>query len=258
MTSVLRYAADALDAVGLGEPAFRIFQRLQAAAFKDKSSDPGLPPPLLRVLTAGTADPDVFIAQGRHWANFLGSVAKSHGFEESAESVVLEFGCGSGRAARWWIEQYRCDFHGCDIQSRLVAWCSKNLGGKFSTNDLEPPLAYQSETFDLIYAISVFTHLGEDMSAQWFSELARVVKTGGLALITFHDELSSGAETVNHKLLKSGFAVRRSGAEGGNLLSVFYSAGGIAERAGPNWQVQQVIGSQETGGGQALAVLKKI
>lgn len=254
---MLRFAADALDVLGLGEPVFRVFQRLQAATFKDQTSDPLLPPPLLRVLTAGTAAPEVFIAQGRQWAEFLSEVARAHGFQDGQDRSVLEFGCGSGRAARWWIEAHESNFYGCDVQSRLIRWCSENLAGHFSKNDLLPPLRFESEAFDLLYAISVFTHLREDLAGKWLSELARVTKPGGLALITFHDESSSGAESVIPTLKRDGFAVRRGGANGGNLLSVFYSAEGFSRRAASNWETAAVFESNATGGGQAVVVLRK-
>jgi hypothetical protein len=39
---------------------------------------------------------------------------------------------------------------------------------------------YANEQFDLIYAISVFTHLTEDLQHSWLNELGRV-KRGGLS-----------------------------------------------------------------------------
>ena len=44
-----------------------------------------------------------------------------------------------------------------------MAWCSKNLPGiAFSVNAGFPSTGYVSQSFDLMYAISVFSHLDED------------------------------------------------------------------------------------------------
>ena len=51
-----------------------------------------------------------------------------------------------------------------------------------------PPLGYGDDAFDLIYSISVFTHLPEPMQFAWLEELKRVSKPGGFVLATVHGE----------------------------------------------------------------------
>ena len=50
----------------------------------------------------------------------------------------------------------------------------------------DSPLAYADDTFDLVYALSVFTHLTEDLCEAWMDELYRIVKPGGAAIVTTH------------------------------------------------------------------------
>jgi SAM-dependent methyltransferase len=52
-------------------------------------------------------------------------------------------------------------------------------------NSLAARLDYPDAVFDFIYAISVFTHLTEDLQAPWRDELYRVLKPGGYTLFTF-------------------------------------------------------------------------
>jgi ubiquinone/menaquinone biosynthesis C-methylase UbiE len=59
---------------------------------------------------------------------------------------------------------------------------------QFEVNGLAPPLAYEANHFDFIYALSVFTHLPESLQTAWMSELARVLKPGGYLLMTTHRE----------------------------------------------------------------------
>jgi SAM-dependent methyltransferase len=57
---------------------------------------------------------------------------------------------------------------------------------KAVTNRLDPPLPYPDERFDLVYALSVFTHLTESQQRSWSAELHRVTRTCGYVLFTTH------------------------------------------------------------------------
>jgi SAM-dependent methyltransferase len=101
---------------------------------------------------------------------------------------VLDFGCGAGRALRHLDDEARrCDeFLACDIDRASIDWVKANLDPPFHAfvNELEPPLPLESASLDLVYAISVFTHLS-DSWARWLAELHRVLKPGGLLFATF-------------------------------------------------------------------------
>jgi SAM-dependent methyltransferase len=82
-----------------------------------------------------------------------------------------------------------CNYFGTDYNRGYVDWCTKNLPGiQFKGNDLTPPLAFGSNTFDALYGISIFTHLSEEMHRAWFAELMRVLRPGGLAMLTTHGD----------------------------------------------------------------------
>jgi SAM-dependent methyltransferase len=49
-----------------------------------------------------------------------------------------------------------------------------------------PPLPYENASFDYIYSISVFTHFDKTSFVCWGEELSRVLRPGGLALLTLH------------------------------------------------------------------------
>jgi SAM-dependent methyltransferase len=56
------------------------------------------------------------------------------------------------------------------------------------TNRLAPPLPYADGQFDFVYALSVFTHLTLELEAAWLVELERVVKPGGVLLVTLQGD----------------------------------------------------------------------
>lgn len=257
MPALLRRAADLLDRLGLGEPAFRLYQRLQAASAKAAPADPLLPPAYLRVLTAGSADAEVFVRQGQAAAQEFAALAAAHGAPMGAGVRVLEFGCGCGRVARWLIETTGAAFSGCDVNPQLVDWCAAHLAGDFRRTGLSPPLPYEDAAFDVVYALSVFTHMHEDNARAWFAELGRVVRPGGLALITFLDDRLPAAHGVKG-LAEAGFGIRREGAEGGNLLSTYFTDAGFATRGASHWRLASVVGSDASAQGQAVGVLRRL
>jgi SAM-dependent methyltransferase len=99
---------------------------------------------------------------------------------------VLEFGCGAGRVLRWFApEAARCEFLACEIDAASVAWLEKNLSPPFEVfrSEPEPPLPLEDHSLDLVYAISVFTHLDESWS-RWLLELHRLLRPDGVLLAT--------------------------------------------------------------------------
>ncbi|WP_291858076.1 class I SAM-dependent methyltransferase [Marinilabilia sp.] len=102
---------------------------------------------------------------------------------------ILDWGCGPGRIIRHLPgllgDNWYC--YGTDYNSKSISWCSKNLQGiEFNNNALEAQLPYPNDFFDAIYGLSIFTHLSSRMHQEWFEELHRVLKPGGVMLVTTH------------------------------------------------------------------------
>jgi SAM-dependent methyltransferase len=51
---------------------------------------------------------------------------------------------------------------------------------------VQPPLAFEDASFDLIYAFSVFSHLNEETGISWINDFARLVRPGGAVMVTTH------------------------------------------------------------------------
>src|SRR5439155_14229287 len=135
----------------------------------------------LMVRVAGTADADWFLRSGRA------------GFDAIAAHValddvraVLDFGCGCGRVTRY-FHGLAGEVAGSDVSDAAIEWCRANLGfGRFEVNGPAPPLVFEDESFDLVYALSVFTHLTDDLQLAWRDELRRVLRPDGRLLLTTH------------------------------------------------------------------------
>jgi SAM-dependent methyltransferase len=106
---------------------------------------------------------------------------------------VLDLGCGCGRVLRWFQEEARTTrFHGSDISGSAIEWNRRHMPfARFDVNGKEPPLAHPDGSFDLVIAVSVVTHLSEELQLAWLAELKRVLRPGGLLLMTVLGDDSS-------------------------------------------------------------------
>lgn len=110
---------------------------------------------------------------------------------------VLDFGCGAGRTLRHFLsEAQRGEFWGVDIDAPSIRWLEEALCPPLHIrrSAVSPPLGLEYGTFDLAWALSVFTHL-TDTSIPWLLELHRLLKPGGLLIATYMGRWNSEAFT---------------------------------------------------------------
>lgn len=109
---------------------------------------------------------------------------------------VLDFGAGCGRILAHFVPAGP-RLAASDVDPTAVAYLRRAWPQVDSrVNASEPPLPYEAERFDVLYAFSVWTHLPPAAQARWLAEVGRVLRPGGLALITtlgFY-----GLELLNH------------------------------------------------------------
>ena len=115
---------------------------------------------------------------------------RKHGRHVNDLSSVLDLGCASGRVLRHFsCQENNLDLWGADINSRHTEWIRRFLSPslKIFQNTVLPHLPIEDNTFSLIYAFSVFTHIDEFEMA-WIAEIRRILKEGGLAYLTIHSD----------------------------------------------------------------------
>lgn len=156
-------------------------------------SDGGLPlpPPALRFRVGGSFDPATFLRIGGTCAEAIREAARAAGTDMAACRAVLDFSCGCGRVTRH-FRGLGPALHGADIDGEAIAWCRENLAGlaDFRRTGFEPPLPYADGQFDLVYVVSLFTHLDERLQDLWLAEIARILAPGGLLVATLHGAYS--------------------------------------------------------------------
>jgi SAM-dependent methyltransferase len=134
------------------------------------------------------SDVNTFLGTGyRDAVRYLTQIIDNGGDPASMEKM-LDFGFGTGRILLQFLP-FAMERYGCDVNPVSVEWTSKTLGefADLRQTELDPPLPFDSDMFDLVIANSVFTHIPYDAQPGWIAEFGRLVKPGGFVLATIHD-----------------------------------------------------------------------
>jgi SAM-dependent methyltransferase len=149
----------------------------------------GLPIPPVELFAGYGVELGPYVSVGRIHAQAMIEVLNRNGFTFGPGQRVLEFGCAAGRMIRC-LRPYaeESEIWGVDIRAAHILWCQEHLSPpfRFVTTTTFPHLPFEDNTFDLIYAGSVFTHIA-DLSDMWLMELRRVLRPGGLLHVSIHD-----------------------------------------------------------------------
>ena len=231
-----RRLADGLGRVGLLRPAVAVYEGALTARWSLRRShgagaaggDLPIPPARLRVRAGPAhADVDYFLRSGERHAALIRQVLAEHGTPLDECSALLDFGCGCGRVVRRWRDLAGTDIVGCDINPKMIAWCTQNLPyGTFLVTELDPPLPFDRDRFDVVYAFSVFTHLPEALQFAWIAEFGRVIRPGGLLVISTLGEHYAGLGRLTGPELEAfhqgELVVLYEGDPGSNLCSAYH------------------------------------
>ncbi|MEM9168439.1 MAG: class I SAM-dependent methyltransferase [Pseudomonadota bacterium] len=258
------FARRALEATGVGHWLYRIHEwnRSRGGERAPAADDNGLaiPPAYLLQLVSASVDWRFFLASGEKTARYFAEIVDAAGGDFAASARVLDFGCGCGRVTRHLPALTKAEIFGVDYNPRLVRWCADNLPGTFSQNRLQPPLSFDDAAFDVVYLVSVFTHLKIATQNEWLDEFARIVKPGGFVIVTFHDEDHPGLSQVTltrEALLSAGAVALNDKSEGANHCATFQTRAFLADQVGDRFEVVQISSSLDSPPGQATALLRR-
>jgi SAM-dependent methyltransferase len=163
-----------------------------------------IPPLELRSITAAP-ETEVFLWTGLvDLARFFAIYERVGPKPTGRRPRILDFGCGCGRMTRCLNMIDGIEAYGLDVNPDLVTWCQGNLTDvRTMLNPEQPPMPLPDQLFDLVYSLSVFTHLPEERSRQWFQDIARVLVPGGTLIVTTHGyralEIIRGS-SVHHQM----------------------------------------------------------
>jgi SAM-dependent methyltransferase len=185
-----------------------------------------IPPQKLIYLVLGSKDISWFLSSGKLGVESMQGILEKNGLLLEEFDAILDFGCGVGRVMRHLHNIKGPSLFGTDYNPDLIGWCKTNLKfADFQTNPLVGLLDYKDQSFDFIYALSVFTHLSEPHQDFWIKELSRVLKSGGYLFITVHGKeyyLPQILAEDRERFLQGELVVYGGEQEGSNICTAFH------------------------------------
>jgi SAM-dependent methyltransferase len=155
-----------------------------------------IPPRGLRFVGAGD-----FVATGIEFRDLL--IEQCH---LGSDSKIVDVGCGIGRLAipLTKVLSQHGRYEGFDISKSAIRWCTKRITSRYpnfkfqhldianteynpngAINPAGVHFPYPDHQFDCCVAMSLYTHLLEGATERYLRETVRVLRPGGIALLTF-------------------------------------------------------------------------
>lgn len=158
-------------------------EKLQEIASKDTAPIPS--PPDRENYSPGL--------DGNYWltgyADYLKILDVAQRYNISLDRI-FDFGCASGRVIRHFATHgSQSEIWGSDINARHIRWLSEFMPQNVIpiANHCIPSIPIPDNSMDLVSAFSVFTHI-DTFETCWLAELRRILKPGGIAYLTVHNE----------------------------------------------------------------------
>lgn len=201
-----------------------LYHRRDNKEFRKSNPTIALPPDYL-MYESYRLNYDRYYHGGMEAAKWLASSLQPH--LDLRRLQILDWGCGPARVIRHLpsILGSQNKYYGTDSNLESIKWCSETFPEiQFNHNEMAGELDFPQDHFDLIYGISVLTHLSDDLHKKWIQELQRVLKPNGVLLLTtqglnFREKLS----TREKKLFDRGHLVIRGRAKlGHRTFSAFH------------------------------------
>lgn len=190
------------------------------------------PPGEIIFITQGNERIDVYLQSGAQGIFKLKNIFLDLGISPNEIRTILDFGCGSGRLLRaFYADDPSLSLYGADYNEELVAWAKKNFPPSvhYVKNELCPPLPFAAGQFDLVYLVSVFTHLPLDLQQKWMEEFKRIIKKGKFLVVTLHgmaylDYFKRILPRAYETLLKEGYSSTNSASPDKPGSNAYFSA----------------------------------
>jgi SAM-dependent methyltransferase len=168
-------------------PEFYRFVDTEAVLYYRELQEVGVPfPPWQEMVTVGgETDLRIFLNVGYDCYRLIRDGIPS---DIKYPIKILDFGVGCGRTMRFFFrESDRFECHGCDVDHRAIKYLAKSVPFiQAKINQNKPPLPYGPGSFQLVYSISVFTHLNFEAFQAWLKEMHRVLENDGILQMTLH------------------------------------------------------------------------
>lgn len=281
---MLKIVRKAAKSILPSQTVYRLKRQIEESRFQSYVQDklelncrlvnPGsIPPQKLIAKTAALSEQelqkqsnaDVYLETGYYSVLRIFKILEHFAINPRTIGSIFELGCGTARLLR----HFRCidgvKLVGSDVNPEMIEWCLANLLEiEFYHNELTPPLTFAADdSFDLMLASSVFTHIPLETQALWLEEMQRILRPGGIFICSVlgqnHASLLLGVEEMarlrrdgNFTLTSDDSKATYSTRIGGSAWDVFQTRAEVIKVFGSFFQIVDYIP-----GGQDFLVLRK-
>ncbi len=158
----------------------------ETSAQSASAAPKGMPrPPEENLKRIGALTYENYVKAGEQAATAFIDAFTKYSCRPTADSNVLDFGCGVGRVCFPLMERLDCRLFCCDVDRSAINFIAANTKNLFPlTTNYDPPLPFADHFFDIVYSVSVWTHLPAPAEAAWLTEMKRITKPGAMLFIT--------------------------------------------------------------------------
>lgn len=126
------------------------------------------------------------LAEAERFMRIVLGYCRQAGLDLGGDVAAADFGSGWGRYTRFLMKYVDPDkLYGLEVDPGMVEHCRRAFGtASFLRVDPMPPCPLRDGLLDLVIGYSVFSHLSRDCADAWIGEFGRIVKPGGLVIVT--------------------------------------------------------------------------
>jgi SAM-dependent methyltransferase len=185
---------------------------------------------------------------------------------QTLPETILDWGCGVSRILQPMstIVGDQTKLFGCDINPEMILFDQKSYEHiNYSVINYVPPTAFSSRFFDLVYGLSVFTHIESSLQESWVREIHRILRSDGVFLFTTHGHRYYAQLTPQEKqiLIKNGMYTRNYAQKGHRMMTTYHVKDHFAQMLQPFFKVMEFYegaSNKEKAGGQDLWIVRKL
>jgi ubiquinone/menaquinone biosynthesis C-methylase UbiE len=147
---------------------------------------PGFPSEEFQIATIGDSGAKTLRKEGWRFTRLIKDYTTLFNKSIDENTKILDFGVGWGRIIRSFFHRIPSDnIFGIDVDPKMISICNETLhAGNYSVTTSHPPTNFSDNSFDIIFAYSVFSHLRYDVAEEWIIEFKRILKEGGVLVAT--------------------------------------------------------------------------
>jgi hypothetical protein len=124
--------------------------------------------------------------------------------------TVLEFAAGYGCVTRHLVHASEISLESCDIHEEAIRFLQQEIGVRGLLSSSFPESLALPSQYDVVFALSFFSHMPITTWARWLVALAKATSTGGLLMFTTHGMESRRRFFLDPVIPENGFWFQRS------------------------------------------------